>query len=107
MPISSPILQRSSANSITSSGSCRVPGWWEAGEPDGEGGFEVAWQGRVLGRLTWQQMGAHNRMNALAAVASARHVGVEPAQALEALGSFSGVRRRMQVKGSARGDDLR
>jgi UDP-N-acetylmuramate: L-alanyl-gamma-D-glutamyl-meso-diaminopimelate ligase len=41
-------------------------------------------------------------MNALAAVASARHVGVEPAQALEALGSFSGVRRRMQVRGSAR-----
>src|SRR6266404_162442 len=80
-----------------------VPGGWEAGEPDGEGGFEVAWQGRVLGRLTWQQMGAHNRMNALAAVASARHVGVEPAQALEALGSFSGVRRRMQVRGSARG----
>jgi UDP-N-acetylmuramate: L-alanyl-gamma-D-glutamyl-meso-diaminopimelate ligase len=42
-------------------------------------------------------------MNALAAVASARHVGVEPAQALEALGSFSGVRRRMEVRGSARG----
>jgi UDP-N-acetylmuramate: L-alanyl-gamma-D-glutamyl-meso-diaminopimelate ligase len=80
-----------------------VPGGWEAGEPDAEGGFEIAWQGRVLGRLTWQQMGAHNRMNALAAVASARHVGVEPAQALEALGSFSGVRRRMQVRGSARG----
>src|SRR6266404_7403338 len=79
-----------------------VPGGWEAGEPDAEGGFEVAWQGRVLGRLTWQQIGAHNRMNALAAVASARHIGVEPAQALEALGSFSGVRRRMQVRGSAR-----
>src|SRR5207253_2629078 len=79
-----------------------VPEGWEAGEPDAQGGFEVAWQGRVLGRLTWQQMGAHNRMNALAAVASARHVGVEPAQALEALGSFSGVRRRMQLKGSAR-----
>ena len=80
-----------------------APGGWEAGEPDAEGGFEIAWQGRVLGRLTWQQMGAHNRMNALAAVAAARHVGIEPAQALEALGSFSGVRRRMQVRGSARG----
>src|SRR6266513_1899574 len=44
-----------------------VPGGWEAGEPDAQGGFAVAWQGRVLGRLTWQHMGAHNRMNALAA----------------------------------------
>src|SRR5881392_604391 len=24
-----------------------VPGGWEAGEPDAEGGFEIAWQGRV------------------------------------------------------------
>ncbi len=76
---------------------------WAAGEPDAEGGFEVAWQGRALGRVRWQQFGAHNRLNALAAIAAARHVGVEPAQAIEALGTFSGVRRRMQVRGLARG----
>ncbi len=76
---------------------------WMAGEPDAEGGFEVAWQGRALGRVRWQQFGAYNRLNALAAIAAARHVGVEPAQAIEALGGFSGVRRRMQVRGLARG----
>jgi len=76
---------------------------WTAGEPDAEGGFEVAWQGRALGRVRWQQFGAHNRLNALAAIAAARHVGVEPAQAIEALGTFSGVHRRMQVRGLARG----
>jgi UDP-N-acetylmuramate: L-alanyl-gamma-D-glutamyl-meso-diaminopimelate ligase len=76
---------------------------WTAGEPDAEGGFEVAWQGRGLGRVRWQQFGAHNQLNALAAIAAARHVGVEPAQAIEALGTFSGVRRRMQVRGLARG----
>ncbi len=80
-----------------------VPQGWAAGEPDAEGGFEVAWQGRALGRVRWQQFGAHNRLNALAAIAAARHVGVEPAQAIEALGTFSGVRRRMQVRGLARG----
>jgi UDP-N-acetylmuramate: L-alanyl-gamma-D-glutamyl-meso-diaminopimelate ligase len=42
-------------------------------------------------------------MNALAALAAARHAGIEPAQALEALAAFSGVRRRMQVRGRARG----
>jgi UDP-N-acetylmuramate: L-alanyl-gamma-D-glutamyl-meso-diaminopimelate ligase len=56
-----------------------------------------------LGRVRWQQLGAHNRLNALAAIAAARHAGVVPAAAIEALGSFSGVRRRMEVRGRARG----
>jgi UDP-N-acetylmuramate: L-alanyl-gamma-D-glutamyl-meso-diaminopimelate ligase len=78
-------------------------GGWEAGAPDAEGAFDIAWQGRVLGRVRWQQLGAHNRLNALAAVAAARHAGVEPAASIESLGSFSGVRRRMEVRGRARG----
>ena len=48
---------------------------WMAGEPDAEGGFEVAWQGKAVGRVAWNQLGAHNRLNALAAVAAARHAG--------------------------------
>jgi len=83
-----------------------VAGGWEAGAPDADGGFDVARQGRVLGRVRWQQLGAHNRLNALAAVAAARHAGVEPAAAIEALGTFSGVRRRMEVRGRARGITL-
>jgi UDP-N-acetylmuramate: L-alanyl-gamma-D-glutamyl-meso-diaminopimelate ligase len=39
----------------------------------------------------------------LAVLAAARHVGVEPAQAIEALSRFGGVRRRMQVRGQAAG----
>src|SRR3989442_4804212 len=81
----------------------RVPGAWEARAPDGQGGFEIASQGKPVGRVRWQLLGAHNRLNALAAVAAARHAGVEPAVAIEALGAFSGVRRRMQVHGQARG----
>jgi UDP-N-acetylmuramate: L-alanyl-gamma-D-glutamyl-meso-diaminopimelate ligase len=76
---------------------------WQAGDPDAEGGFDVLHAGRPLGRVRWNQLGAHNRQNALAALAAARHVGVEPAAAIEALGAFGGVRRRMQVKGEARG----
>jgi UDP-N-acetylmuramate: L-alanyl-gamma-D-glutamyl-meso-diaminopimelate ligase len=79
------------------------PGAWEAGAADADGSFEIAWQGRPVGRVRWDQLGEHNRMNALAAVAAARHAGVEPSAATEALGSFSGVRRRMQVRGSAGG----
>ena len=76
---------------------------WQAGDPDAEGGFDVFHAAKLLGRVRWTQLGAHNRQNALAALAAARHVGVEPAAAIEALGAFGGVRRRMQVKGEAKG----
>ena len=78
-------------------------GGWEAGREDEQGAFEVSWQGRAVGRIRWPLSGAHNRMNALAAIAAAHHAGVEPVQAVESLGAFSGVRRRMQVRGLARG----
>ena len=80
-----------------------VPSGWQAGTADAQGGFEIAWEGKSIGRVRWQLLGEHNRMNALAVIAAARHAGVEPAAAIEALGAFSGVRRRMQVRGQARG----
>ena len=80
-----------------------VPTGWEAGTPAADGSFEVAWQGVSQGRLRWEQLGDHNRMNALATLAAARHVGVHPAEAIEALSRFSGVRRRMQTHGRAAG----
>ncbi len=76
---------------------------WQAGPPAADGSFEVAWQGAVAGRVKWAQLGQHNRMNALAAIAAARATGVQPAQAIEALSRFSGVRRRMEVRGKAGG----
>src|SRR3954468_23992466 len=58
---------------------------WEAGKPDAKGAFEIRLAGRALGRLRWTMAGPHNRMNALAALAAARHVGVEPGVAMAAL----------------------
>jgi UDP-N-acetylmuramate: L-alanyl-gamma-D-glutamyl-meso-diaminopimelate ligase len=80
-----------------------LAGQWEAGEPDPEGSFDVRWAGKPMGRVRWDLLGAHNRLNALAAVSAARHAGVEPANAIEALASFGGVRRRMQIRGEAGG----
>ena len=42
-------------------------------------------------------------MNALAAIGAARHVGVAPERAAQALGRFSGVKRRMEVRGTVGG----
>jgi UDP-N-acetylmuramate: L-alanyl-gamma-D-glutamyl-meso-diaminopimelate ligase len=80
-----------------------APGAWEAGPLDPSGGFEIAWAGNSVGRVGWKLLGEHNQLNALAAVAAARNAGVEPAAAIEALGRFSGVRRRMQIRGEERG----
>jgi len=76
---------------------------WETGNPDDEGSFEIAWQGRGVGRLKWGMPGQFNRLNALAAIAAARHAGVAPETAIEALSRFRGVRRRLELKGKVRG----
>jgi UDP-N-acetylmuramate: L-alanyl-gamma-D-glutamyl-meso-diaminopimelate ligase len=76
---------------------------WQAGDADPQGSFKVSFASQPLGRVRWSLLGVHNRLNALAALAAARHVGVEPAAAIEALGTFGGVRRRMQVRGEAGG----
>jgi UDP-N-acetylmuramate: L-alanyl-gamma-D-glutamyl-meso-diaminopimelate ligase len=76
---------------------------WQAGEADDEGGFEARLEGRGLGRVRWTQAGEHSRMNALAAIAAARHAGVDPRTAIEALGTFKGVKRRLELRGTARG----
>ncbi len=80
-----------------------VAGGWEAGEPGTDDAVEIAWQGRAVGVLQWALAGEYNRMNALAAIAAARHAGVEPAAAIAALARFRGVRRRLELKGRVRG----
>ena len=62
--------------------------------------FEVWQGGRAVGRVRWELSGTHNQLNALAAIAAADHVGVAPAAACAALGSFQNVRRRMELRGT-------
>jgi len=65
--------------------------------------FEVLAGGVALGTVQWSLIGAHNMENALAAIAAARHAGVQPLRSLEALQSFQGVARRMQLRGEIGG----
>ena len=65
--------------------------------------FEVLEQGRPCATVRWNLMGAHNMENALAAIAAARHAGVPVHESIEALGSFQGVARRMQLRGEVAG----
>jgi UDP-N-acetylmuramate: L-alanyl-gamma-D-glutamyl-meso-diaminopimelate ligase len=75
-------------------------GWSAQG---GEQQFEVRLRGKRMGEVRWNQTGAHNRSNALAAIAAAQHAGVFADEACAALCSFQGVKRRMELRGTAGG----
>ncbi|CAN5246087.1 UDP-N-acetylmuramate:L-alanyl-gamma-D-glutamyl-meso-diaminopimelate ligase [soil metagenome] len=81
-------------------------GAWQIRDVDG--GAMVLHDGAEQGLVSQAALdrslqGLHNRLNALAAIAAARHVGVVPAIAIEAIERFESVLRRMQWRGSARG----
>jgi UDP-N-acetylmuramate: L-alanyl-gamma-D-glutamyl-meso-diaminopimelate ligase len=63
----------------------------------------VAIDGVTQGRLELALPGRHNRLNALAALAAARHAGVPAWAGIAALATFAGVRRRMETRGVAGG----
>jgi len=67
------------------------------------GASTIAFKEEFQGVLHWDLMGEHNRMNALAAIAAARHAGVPAQVAIEALSGFENVKRRMEVRGVVNG----
>jgi UDP-N-acetylmuramate: L-alanyl-gamma-D-glutamyl-meso-diaminopimelate ligase len=70
------------------------------GEPQA---FDVLRGSLKVARVEWGLIGEHNQLNALAAIAAAEHVGVTPEQSAAALAEFQNVRRRMELRGEARG----
>ena len=70
------------------------------GEPHA---FDVLRGSLKIARVEWPLLGEHNQMNALAAIASAEHVGVAPETAAAALAEFRNVRRRLELRGEAAG----
>ncbi len=74
---------------------------WRAQERDG--GFELSVDGESRGLVSTPLAGAHNRSNTLAAFAAAADVGVSIESSVAALQTFSSVRRRLELRGEARG----
>jgi len=65
--------------------------------------FSVQHEGKSLGEVCWSLTGLHNVSNAINALVAARHVGVQPEHAIEALSRFGGVKRRMERLGEVAG----
>ncbi|MEM7055097.1 MAG: UDP-N-acetylmuramate:L-alanyl-gamma-D-glutamyl-meso-diaminopimelate ligase, partial [Pseudomonadota bacterium] len=55
--------------------------------------------GQPLAELEWNLTGRHNALNALATIAAASSIGIDPADAVAALSQFAGVKRRMESLG--------
>ncbi len=98
-------LQRVLARGCWSESECfggaNDPTWTLAEHEDGA--FDVIFNGGLQGTVRWPLSGRHNRLNALAAIAAARHAGVPPAQAIASLGQFENVKRRMELRGVVKG----
>jgi len=80
---------------------CRVE-ILEATTP-GRSRFQLHVEGSVIGPMELHVPGRHNVLNAAAAAAIGLQLQMEPEKIVEGIGSFRGVDRRFQLKGSARG----
>ncbi len=70
------------------------------GEPHA---FDVLRGSLKVARLEWSLLGEHNQLNALAAIAAAEHLGVNPEQSAAALAGFQNVRRRLELRAEVGG----
>jgi UDP-N-acetylmuramate: L-alanyl-gamma-D-glutamyl-meso-diaminopimelate ligase len=72
-------------------------GWQAESQP--AGGISIRFMGKLQGKLRWDLMGEHNLMNALGALAAARHAGIPIDTGISALAQFKNVKRRMEIRG--------
>lgn len=65
--------------------------------------YRATWLGKVLGEVTIAIPGFHNVLNSAAALAMALVVNAPASEVIKYLGSFTGVGRRFELRGDARG----
>ena len=75
---------------------------WSLISQEGDG-FIVRKSGKEVANVKWAVdsgvMGRHNQLNALAAIASANHIGISPIDSARALADFKNVKRRLETIG--------
>ena len=105
-PSDSEALQRVLARGCWSQTEALGAEGWHASDVTEEADATVftLWRGDVeQGRVRLPLAGEHNRANAIAAIVAAEHIGITPAESIEALAAFQGVRRRLEVRGTVGG----
>lgn len=77
---------------VNAEGVTGVVTWWENGQPTSH-----------TDRLSLSVPGEHMALNAVAALIAARHYGVDPAEFLAGLATYTGVGRRFEIVGEEAG----
>ena len=98
------VMQRGCWSEQVSFNDTQTSGWQSQylGDADGKSRFAVLFDGNVIGECASPMAGAHNRANALGVIAAAQHCGVRPLDAMAAIDSFPGVKRRLEIRGVVR-----
>ncbi len=65
--------------------------------------FTVLFNGKEQGIVDWSLTGEHNVYNAMAAIVAAKHIGILPVDAINALKKFKNVKRRMEIIANIKG----
>ncbi|MCB1827874.1 MAG: UDP-N-acetylmuramate:L-alanyl-gamma-D-glutamyl-meso-diaminopimelate ligase, partial [Coxiellaceae bacterium] len=73
----------------------------ESVQPDGSS-FSFNYQNKTYD-VEWSMCGLHNVNNALAAMAAAHHVGISVEDGINALKTFQGIKRRLEIRGEVNG----
>jgi len=71
-----------------------------------ENEFQVYFKEKSQGNLKWNLIGHHNTLNALAAIAAAKHVGISSDCSISALAKFKNVKKRMELLASIKEIDI-
>jgi len=78
-------------------------GWWHKLVKADGSEFEVGFAEQTFGQVNWNLIGDHNVNNAISAIAAARHVGVAPEHAIDALSEYINTKRRLEVRAVVNG----
>ena len=97
------VLQRGCWTELESFGNVEQDGWFARPLAEDNHCFEVYFDHELQGTVDWSLIGEHNMLNALAAIAAARHAGVPAKLAIKSLRGFNGIKRRMEVRGKEKG----
>lgn len=97
------VLHRGCWTEVENFGHAERDGWSAKSLAEDYRCFEVYFKHVLQGTVDWVLIGEHNMLNALAAIAAARHAGVPAELAIESLHGFSGIKRRMEVRGEVNG----
>jgi len=77
--------------------------WFATNASDDGSSFDVMYHNTSCGRVEWPLLGQHNVQNALAALACAKAIDIEPNEIIPALAIFQAPARRLQLRGEING----